>query len=191
MKVILQKDIPSLGDAGEIKEVAAGHARNYLIPRRLVIPASVGSTRALEHQKRLIAIKAEKRKKEMEDVAARMKGVGPLVVKVRVGAKGKLFGSVTSMVVANALGELGFVLDKRKIEIGESIKSLGEFPIKVRLAEEITVPLKISVVADESFVAEEEEDFPDAAPAAEKPAEGEEGAAEGEAEADGGAEATE
>lgn len=188
MKVILQKDIPNLGDAGEIKDVAAGHARNYLIPQNLVIPASAGSTRALEHQKRLMAVKTEKRKKEMEEVSGRMKDLGPVEIKVRVGAKGKLFGSVTNMAIASALGEQGFVLDKRKIEIGESIKALGEFTVKVRLTEDITVPIKINVVADESFQAAEEEDFPDALPA-DEPAEGEEGE-DGEATAEAGEEAT-
>lgn len=182
MKVILQKDIPSLGDSGEIKEVAAGYARNYLIPKNLVIPASAGSTRALEHQKRLMAVKSEKRKKEMEGVAERMKGLGAVEIKVRVGAKGKLFGSVTTMAIAAALAEEGFVLDKRKIDTGESIKALGEYSVKVRLTDEITVPVKINVVADESSLAEEEEDFPELAPADPVP-EGE--AAEGAEAAEG------
>lgn len=187
MKVILQQDIPSLGDAGEIKEVAAGYARNFLIPKNMVVPASAGSTRALEHQKRLMAVKTEKRKKEMAEVANRMQGLGTVEIKVRVGAKGKLFGSVTNMAVAAALGAEGFVLDKRKIEIGENIKALGEYSVKVRLTDEITVPVKINVVADEASLAEEEEDFPELAPADPVPEgeEGEEGAdaeaAEGEA----------
>ena len=150
MKVILQKNVPNLGDAGDIKEVAAGFARNYLLPRKLVIPAQVGSTRAALHQKQLIKRKIEKRSREMSAVADSIKKLGKLEIKVRVGSKGKLFGSVTAMTVAMALKEQGIELDKRKVELGEKIKGLGHFKIKIRLAEDIVVPMELTVVPDEA-----------------------------------------
>ena len=139
MKVILQKTVPNLGDAGDIKDVADGYARNYLLPRKMVIPAHAGSTRAALHQKQLIKRKIEKRTKEMTAVAGNLKDLEGLDIPVRVGAKGKLFGSVTAMMVAGALKERGFEIDKRKIDLGDKIKALGTFKIKIRLAEDIGI----------------------------------------------------
>lgn len=152
MKVILQKDVPNLGDAGEIKEVAAGYARNFLIPRKLVVAAIGGSTKAAEHQKKQMALRAEKRHNEMADVSEKLKALGTIEVQVRVGAKGKLFGSVTSLTISQALTDAGFTVDKRKVELSDSIKSTGTYQVKVKLAEKISVPLTISVVPDEESV---------------------------------------
>jgi large subunit ribosomal protein L9 len=96
MKVILQKDIPSLGDAGDIKEVAEGYARNYLLPQKMVIIANESSKKAIDHQKKLIRIKKEKRKKASEGVAGSISGL-ELSIPAQVGEEGKLFGSITSM----------------------------------------------------------------------------------------------
>lgn len=158
MKVILQKDVPNLGDAGEIKEVASGYARNYLLPRKLVIPAHAGSQRALEHHKRIMEQKAAKRNAEMAKVGEELGQVKKLEVTVRVGANNRMFGSVTSAQIAALLAEQGFVLDKRKVEFGEKIRTLGNYQIKIRLAEKIVVPIELNVVADaESQAAAEEE----------------------------------
>ncbi len=166
MKVILQKDVPNLGDAGDIKEVANGYARNYLIPHKLVIVAKEGSTKILKHQKEVVRRKTEKRKKEMQGVAEELKKHSGIEIKVRVGAKNKLFGSVTSTQVAAAIAEKGITLDKRKVELGDKIRSLGNYNIKIRLAENIVVPFAITIIADENSVIEEEYDLPPA-PAAE------------------------
>jgi len=99
MKVILQKDIPSLGDAGDIKEVAEGFARNYLLPKKLVIVANESSKRAIDHQMKLIKIKKDKRKKTSEQLAASMSDV-EVTISAKVGEEGKLFGSITSMDIA-------------------------------------------------------------------------------------------
>ena len=153
MKVILQKDVPNLGDAGEIKEVAAGYARNYLLPRKLVIAASSGSTRVLQHQQDVIKRKTMKRNKEMSAVAENLKALDAIEIPVRVGAKNKLFGSVTSMQIATVLQEKGFSVDKRKVEMGEKVRALGAFKVKIRLADEIIVPLTLNIVADEESLA--------------------------------------
>lgn len=145
MKVILQKDIANLGDAGDIKEVAEGYARNYLIPKNLVIVANESSKKAMEHQKKLIRIKKEKRKKESQTLADSMKGV-ELVIPAQVGEEGKLFGSITSMDIAKHLADKGFTVDKRKILLENPIKQEGEFTIPVKLDEGLNTAVKVTVV---------------------------------------------
>lgn len=157
MKVILQKDIYGVGDAGEIRDVADGYARNFLLPQKLVVPAHAGSRKALHHHKRLMSLKTEKRKKEMEGVSKQLEQIGELELPVRVGAKGKLFGSVTSIMIARALDEKGFPIDKRKIEIADQIKSLGTVKVKVKLSEDITVPLTLNIIAHPDSIAEQQE----------------------------------
>ncbi len=148
MKVILQKDVPNLGDAGEIKSVADGYARNYLIPKKMVVPAIGNSTKAVEHQKRLMQIRTEKRLAEMKDVSSKLEALGSVEIVARVGARNKLFGSVTAMNISQALAENGFNIEKRKVDLPDTIKTLGTFPVKIRLAEKLIVNLNVNVVAD-------------------------------------------
>ncbi|MBN2160902.1 MAG: 50S ribosomal protein L9 [Spirochaetes bacterium] len=144
MKVILQKDIPSLGDAGDIKDVSDGYARNYLLPRKLVIMADKSSKRAAEHQKKLIRIKKEKRKRQSEKIAESLAGM-ELELAVQVGEEGKLFGSVTAMDIAKKLKEKGFEIDKRKILIESPIKQVGEYIVKIKLDEGQAPEIKVIV----------------------------------------------
>ena len=147
MKVILQKDIPSLGDAGDIKEVAEGFARNYLLPKKLVIFANESSKKAIDHQMKLIKIKKDKRKKTSEQIAAGMSGV-ELTITAKVGEEGKLFGSITSMDIAKHLKEKGFDIDKRKILLDAPIKAEGEYKISIKLEEGLTATVKVIVVKE-------------------------------------------
>lgn len=147
MKVILQKDIPSLGDAGDIKEVAEGFARNYLLPKKLVIVANESSKKAIDHQMKLIKIKKDKRKKTSEQLAASMSDV-EITISAKVGEEGKLFGSITSMDIAKELKEKGFDIDKRKILLDAPIKSEGEFKIGIKLEEGLTATVKVNVVKE-------------------------------------------
>ena len=144
MKVILQKDVANLGDAGDIKDVAEGYARNFLLPRKLVIPADESSKKVVEHQKKLIKLKKEKRKKNSEKLAGSMAGL-ELNITVQVGEEGKLFGSVTSMDIAKKLKEKGFDIDKKKIIIESPIKQEGEYTIKIKLDEGQTPSIKVTV----------------------------------------------
>jgi len=153
MKVILQKDVLNLGDAGEVKEVPSGYARNFLIPRKLVIPVRGNSIRALDHQKKMLSLRKEKREKEMQELATKLSSLKEVEVVVRIGAKNKLFGAVTNHHIAMAVKEAGFLIDKRKIEMNDTIKALGSFPVKLRLAEKITVPLTVNVIPDPEDVA--------------------------------------
>jgi len=147
MKVILQKDIPNLGDAGDIKEVAEGFARNYLLPKKLVIFANESSKKAIDHKMKLIKIKKDKRKKTSEQIAADMSGV-ELTITAKVGEEGKLFGSITSMDIAKHLKEKGFDIDKRKILLDAPIKAEGEYKISIKLEEGLTATVKVIVVKE-------------------------------------------
>jgi large subunit ribosomal protein L9 len=148
MKVILQKDIPTLGDAGDIKEVARGYARNYLLPKKLVIEADESSKKAAEHQKKLIKIKKEKRKKESQKLIEKLANIS-ITIKAQVGEEGKLFGSVTNMDIANELEAAGFAIDKKKIILEHPIKQIGEYEVPVRIDEGLTAKIKLSVEKSE------------------------------------------
>lgn len=146
MKVILKQDIPNLGDAGEVKNVSDGYARNYLIPKKLVIPYTESSQKALEHQKRVIEIKKQKRKKLIQELSKTYESLDVIEIFVRVGAKNKLFGSVTNAVIAKALEEkTGKPIDKRKIQLNAPIKQLGEYKLNLHLSEDVIIPIKIQV----------------------------------------------
>lgn len=144
MKVILQKDIPNLGEAGDIKEVANGYARNFLLPKNLVVMANDSSKKAIEHQNKMIRIKKEKRKKQSEKLMEAISGV-ELSFSVQVGEEDKLFGSVTTMDIAKQLKEKGFDIDKKKIHLAAPIKELGNFEVPVKIDEGITATVKLTV----------------------------------------------
>lgn len=148
MKVILQKDVSNLGDAGDLKEVADGYARNFLLPKRLAIRANEGSAKVIEHQRKLAAVKKDKRVKSMQEIAKAIESK-ELIILVKVGENDKLFGSVTSLDIANALKKEGIELDKRKIEIPEHIKALGSYQAKVKLADGVISSIKIKVEKSE------------------------------------------
>ncbi|MFN3603378.1 MAG: 50S ribosomal protein L9 [Leptonema sp. (in: bacteria)] len=158
MKVILKQDIPNLGDAGEIKEVADGYARNYLIPKNLVILATSSSKKALVHQQKIMQIKKEKRKKQVEELAKSFESLETIEIPVRVGPKNKLFGSVTSVMIAKKIEEkTGKLIDKRKILMNEAIKQLGEYKIQIHLNEDVKIPLVVKVIPHPDSVVEKVE----------------------------------
>ena len=144
MKVILQKDVPNLGEAGDIREVREGFARNYLLPKKLVVIANESSRKAIEHQKKMIKIKKDKRKKLSEKVREAIAGI-EISFAVQVGEEGKLFGSVTSIDIARKLKELGHEVDKRKILLHAPIKELGSFDVAVKLEESVSATIKVNV----------------------------------------------
>ena len=147
MKVILQKDVPNLGDAGDIKEVASGFARNYLLPNKLVIAANESSKKAMDHQAKLVKIKKEKRRKSSEKIVSSISDI-ELIMPVKVGEEGKLFGSITSMDIAKQLKEKGFEIDKRKILLDAPIKQEGEYKISIKLEEGLIAAVKVIVVKE-------------------------------------------
>lgn len=147
MKVILQKDISNLGEAGDVKEVAEGYARNYLLPKKLVIPYNESSAKAIEHQKKLVKIKKEKRKKEGQKLVEALSNVA-LTIGAQVGEEDKLFGSVTAIDIAQKLSQMGYSIDKRKIVLPEPIKKAGEHEVKIKLDEGLSATIKVTVVKE-------------------------------------------
>jgi large subunit ribosomal protein L9 len=144
MKVILQKDVPNLGESGDIKDVSSGFARNYLLPKKLVLLANESSKKAIDHQKKLIKIKKDKRKKSSEKLAETMSGLEIKII-AQVGEEGKLFGSVTSMDIMKKMKEAGFEIDKRKIYLTAPIKQAGTYDVQIKLDEGLTANVKVTV----------------------------------------------
>ncbi|MCB1190954.1 MAG: 50S ribosomal protein L9 [Leptospiraceae bacterium] len=144
MKIILQKDVPHLGEAGDIKIVADGYARNYLLPNKFAERASEGKTKMALHQKKLAEIKKDKRKKSFKEISKTLEGkVYEFFVKT--GENDKLYGSVTTIDIANLLKKDGIEIDKRKIELPEHIKALGEYKVKIKLEEGIQAHVKLKI----------------------------------------------
>ena len=142
MKVILTTDVATLGKSGEMKNVADGYARNFLIPHKLAVPAAGGAYRAWQHD---IASREEKRKREREEaeIAAQRISSTTLTMGVKVGEAGKLYGSITAKDIADALGRRGIVVDRHKVDLDEPLKSLGTYKVAVKvfsgMAPEVTV----------------------------------------------------
>lgn len=145
MKVILVKDVPGTGRAGEVHEVKEGHARNYLIPRGLAMPATEGAVRALASQKAAEARRVERRRHETEALVARLEGL-VLEIRARAGDGGRLFGSVTSQQVADALAKRGFALSRKQVELDEPIRAEGFYRVPVRVAPGVVVHVDLNVV---------------------------------------------
>lgn len=144
MKVILQKDIQNLGEAGDIRDVSDGYARNYLLPRNLVILANEASKSVLQHQEKLIKIKKTKRRKHSEQLFESLKEL-ELKIAANAGEEGKLFGAVTPIDIAKKLKELGFEIDKRKIVQDEPIKQVGDYIVPIKLDAGLTAEIKVIV----------------------------------------------
>jgi large subunit ribosomal protein L9 len=142
VKVILTKDVAKLGKSGEMKSVADGYATNFLIPQQLAVPAAGGAYRAWQHD---IASREDKRVRERgeAEVTANRIASTTLTMGVKVGDAGKLYGSIGSKEIAEALGRRGIVVDRHKIELEEPLKSLGTYKVAVKvfagLAPEVTV----------------------------------------------------
>ncbi len=147
MKVILRKNFEQLGKIGDIVDVKDGYARNFLIPRDIAAVATEGNIRALEVEK---AQKAKKLAKALEDAKALAEKLSSLSVSipVKVGEEDKIFGSVTAQMIADALKEKGFDIDKRKIEIKEPIKSLGIYDVLVKVYPSVDATVKTWVVRE-------------------------------------------
>lgn len=149
MRVVLTQDVKGLGRAGDLVEVADGYGRNYLVPRGLAVVATGGTVKAVEHQQAVIRRKLEKERAEAESLAARLQGTR-LVVQARAGESGRLFGSVTPADVADALQrQLGVRVDRRRIEMEGPVKSLGTYPVTLRLAPGVTAEVQLVVEAGE------------------------------------------
>jgi large subunit ribosomal protein L9 len=148
MQVILREDIDKLGKIGDLVKVKDGFGRNYLIPMKKAIEATPKNVNAMEHAKKMVSDRLRKLKKEATADADRITGLS-LTISAKAGEEGKLFGSVTSMDIAEAAKAQGVTIDKRKIILDEPIKRLGEFAVPVKLHADVTANLKVAVVAEE------------------------------------------
>ncbi len=144
MKVILTSDVDKIGKSGELKDVADGFARNFLIPQKLAVPASGGAYRAWQHD---IASREVKRKREREEaeIAAQRIGGTTLTMGVKVGEGGKLYGSITAKDIADALGRRGIVVDRHKVDLPEPLKTLGTYKVAVKVLSGLTPEVTIVV----------------------------------------------
>ena len=145
MKIVLRADVDNLGHKGDLVEVAPGYARNYLVPKGLAIAASAGVTRQAEAMRRSRQVR-NRREKEGAEATARQLAAKRIEIKARSGEGGRLFGSVTSTDIAEAVeAQTGVKLDRRKLHV-EPIKTLGTHEIPVRLHSDVEIPLTIEVV---------------------------------------------
>jgi large subunit ribosomal protein L9 len=148
MEVILREDVDKLGNRGELVKVAAGYARNFLLPRRLAVAASEANRKIVEQERQAHLRKEAKLMSESEDLAKLLTGIS-VTISQKAGENDQLFGSVTSKDIADALAAKNFTIDRKKIHLDEPIKQLGEFKVPLRLHREVTVEITVNVTKEE------------------------------------------
>jgi large subunit ribosomal protein L9 len=147
MDVILREHVDNLGRRGEIVKVADGYARNYLLPRKLALPATEGNKQHVARERRIMEAREAEDKSRAEAIAARLGSV-PISIARRVGETEQLYGSVTASDIADLLKSKGFEIDRRKLILPEPLKSLGEHEVPLKLHREVTLTLKVAVVKE-------------------------------------------
>lgn len=147
MKVILRRDVPALGDAGDVVAVKNGYANNYLIPQGMALRATEGTLKALETERRQQARKIERQRKDARELAQK---IGQMTFKVsaKAGESGKLFGTVTSADIAEVLRGQGIEIDRRRISLQAPVKALGKYEAEAKLFMDVTVTLNFEVEAE-------------------------------------------
>jgi large subunit ribosomal protein L9 len=144
MEVILKEDVPQLGHRGDVVRVAEGYGRNYLLPRKLAVQATTANKAVIEQMKQSAIRRSAVEKADSEALSKQLESVS-LAFQRKTGEKDHLFGSVTSADIAEALEQKGFSIDRRKIQLHEPLKSLGEFDVHVRLHKDVTSRVKVKV----------------------------------------------
>jgi large subunit ribosomal protein L9 len=145
MLVILQKNVPNLGNVGDVVKVKDGYGRNFLVPRGMAVIADQSNRKRLDHQRRVADSQKAKVLGEANDLASKI-SANPVTIKATVGEEGKLFGSITNRDIADQLAAADIVVDRRCIELSESIKSTGAFDVSIKLGMDIEANLKVYVV---------------------------------------------
>jgi len=148
MQVILREDIDKLGSIGDLVKVADGYARNFLVPKKKAIEATPDNLNAMNHAKKMVSDRIRKIKKDATAEADQLRGLA-VIIKAKTGEEGKLFGSVTTMDIADAVKAKGVEIDKRKIVLDEPIKRLGDYTVSVKMHADILADIKVSVIAEE------------------------------------------
>ena len=148
MELILREPIENLGRRGDIVRVANGYARNYLLPRKLGLPVTEANRRQVERERVIVEAREAKDRQSAQKIADQVSAVECIVAR-RVGETGTLYGSVTSADIVESLANLHLMIDKRKIELAEPLKELGDFVVPVRLHRDVKAELKVKVVKEE------------------------------------------
>lgn len=144
MEVILKEDVAKLGSRGDVVRVAEGYGRNFLLPRRLAIEATTGNKKVIEQMRAAAVRRSAKEKAQAEELSKQFDGVS-VSFQRRSGEHDQLFGSVTSGDLAEALEKKGFNIDRRKIQLHEPLKTLGEFTVPMKLHKDVTAHLKVTI----------------------------------------------
>jgi large subunit ribosomal protein L9 len=147
MEVILRQHVDNLGRRGDLVKVADGYARNYLLPRKMALLATDGNKKVIEREKEKFDVQEAEEQKAAQAVADRLANV-EIEIARRVGETDTLFGSVTNADIGESLAAKGFDIDRRKVQLHEPIKKLGEFNVPIKLHRDVTVTLKVKVVAE-------------------------------------------
>jgi large subunit ribosomal protein L9 len=147
MKVILLEDVNKVGRRGEVRDVSDGYARNFLLPKKLALGATAGNLKNLEHIKKQANAKAERARADAEGLRARIEALA-YEERRQASEEGKLFGSVTSQDLVDFLGKHGIAIERRRVQLDEPIKTLGETQVPVRLHQEVTAQLRVSVIRE-------------------------------------------
>ncbi|HEX3891919.1 MAG TPA: 50S ribosomal protein L9 [Terracidiphilus sp.] len=155
MEVILKEDVANLGHRGDVVKVADGYGRNFLLPRKLAMQATEANKNVIEQMKAAAARRSAAEKVQAQDLVAKLE---PVVLSFtrKSGENGQLFGSVTSADIASDLQTKGFDLDRRKIQLSEPLKSLGDYTVAIKLHREVTAHIKVQVTADATEAVAEE-----------------------------------
>jgi len=148
MEIILREDIEKLGTRGQVVRVAAGYARNFLLPKRLAVAATEGNKKIVEQERQAHLRRETKLKGEAEDLSKILSGVNITIVQ-KAGENEQLFGSVTTKDIVEALEKQNFTIDRRKIQLDEPIKQLGTFTVPVRLHRDVTTDITVQVVKED------------------------------------------
>ena len=148
MEVILREDIEKLGSRGEVVKVAAGYARNFLLPKRLAVEATASNRKIVEQERQAHVRKEAKQKDEAQDLGKLMAGTR-ITIAQKAGENDQLFGSVTAQDITHALAAQNYTIDRRKIQLDDPIKQLGEYKVPLRLHKDVTTEITVVVVKEE------------------------------------------
>jgi large subunit ribosomal protein L9 len=148
MEIILREDIDKLGQRGQVVKVASGYARNYLLPRKLAVTANESNKKIVEQERQAHLRRETKVQADAQELAKLMTAVD-VTIKQKAGENDQLFGSVTAGDIVVALEKLGYTVDRKKIQLEEPIKTLGDFKVAVKLHREVSLELPVHVVRDE------------------------------------------
>jgi len=156
VKVIFIEDVPDVALAGETREVADGYGRNYLLPKKLAVLANSAASNIVEAQMKKVIVKRAQAEAEMSEVAGKLNGM-EFTIQAKVGEKERLYGSVTSADIATEIASRsGMEIDKRKIEIEEPIREVGNYDVTVRFTHDISAAIKLTVISDKAPEEKEE-----------------------------------